>query len=174
MIKTAVMGALSAGLLLAAAETCSTPEGSGVCLSTSSCSGTSVPGYCSGGNDIQCCVQQSDDSCSTPEGSGECMSTSSCDGTSIPGYCSGGNDIQCCVEKNGLFGVDICDPASKSTYECFADSGFGDMVIPRGYHSTGSVDTNICDNLKNAQLAGIPYRDTYMFPCPVSLILLLF
>ncbi|CAN0174075.1 unnamed protein product, partial [Ectocarpus fasciculatus] len=63
-------------------------------------------------------------------------------------------------------GVDICDPASKSTYDCFAESGFGDMVIPRGYHSTGSVDTNICDNLKNAQQAGIPYRDTYMFPCP--------
>ena len=40
------------------------------------------------------------------------------------------------------------------------------MTIPRGFRSTGAVDTNVCTSLENAQLAGVPYRDTYMFPCP--------
>jgi lysozyme len=39
--------------------TCSTPSGSGTCLQTSACSGTSYAGYCSGPSDIQCCVSGS-------------------------------------------------------------------------------------------------------------------
>lgn len=109
------------------------------------------------------------ETCSTAEGPGSCLPTSICKGTPIPGYCSGGNDIQCCVSVEGLFGVDIADPASQSTYECFDNSGFGDMTIPRGFRSTGQIDTNVCSNLKNAKAAGIQYRDTYMFPCPVSI-----
>jgi len=35
---------------------CSTPSGSGICVQTSACSGTSVPGYCAGPYDLQCCI----------------------------------------------------------------------------------------------------------------------
>eukprot|EP01032_Pedospumella_encystans_P009432 gene9432-11099_t len=38
------------------APSCSTPSGSGSCLSTSQCSGTPVAGYCAGPSDVQCCV----------------------------------------------------------------------------------------------------------------------
>ena len=40
------------------------------------------------------------------------------------------------------------------------------FVIPRGYHSTGSVDSEVCGNIKNAKTAGIAKADSYMFPCP--------
>lgn len=39
-----------------ARTSCTTPSGSGTCVSTISCKGTSVPGYCPGAADIQCCV----------------------------------------------------------------------------------------------------------------------
>jgi hypothetical protein len=109
------------------------------------------------------------ESCTTPSGSGTCLATSMCNGTSIAGYCPGGTDIQCCVagEKSGLFGLDICDVASVSQYECFQSSGFGDFTVPRGFRSTGVVDTNLCTTLRSAKSAGVPFRDTYMFPCPV-------
>lgn len=38
------------------APACSTPSGSGTCLSTSQCGGTPVSGYCAGPSDVQCCV----------------------------------------------------------------------------------------------------------------------
>ena len=39
------------------------------------------------------------------------------------------------------------------------------FVIPRGYHSSGSVDTAVCNSIVAASNAGIKTRDTYMFPC---------
>ena len=78
-------------------ESCSTPEGSGTCMSTSSCTGFSVAGYCSGGASNQCCISKT---CSTPSGSGTCKSTSSCSGTSVSGYCPGSSSIQCCVSNS--------------------------------------------------------------------------
>jgi hypothetical protein len=80
----------------------------------------------------------------------------------------GSSDIQCCTSQSGMFGLDIADPASVSDINCFASSGYNDFIVPRGFRSTGAVDTNVCPNLKNAKAAGIPYRDVYMFPCPVS------
>lgn len=42
-------------------------SGSGTCKSTSSCSGTSVAGYCPGSSSVQCCVPKAaSTSCSTP------------------------------------------------------------------------------------------------------------
>lgn len=79
----------------------------------------------------------------------------------------GSSDIQCCTQQNGLFGLDIADPASVSDINCFISSGYKDFIVPRGFRSTGAVDTNVCTNLKNAKSAGIKYRDVYMFPCPV-------
>jgi hypothetical protein len=35
----------------ASSASCTTPSGSGTCMSTSSCSGTSIPGYCEGSSD---------------------------------------------------------------------------------------------------------------------------
>ncbi|CAF4366159.1 unnamed protein product, partial [Rotaria sordida] len=37
-------------------STCTANGKSGICISTNYCAGTSVPGYCSGAADIQCCV----------------------------------------------------------------------------------------------------------------------
>jgi hypothetical protein len=42
-------------------NSCSTPHGSGTCLSTSSCTGASYSGYCTGPSDLQCCVTSPDD-----------------------------------------------------------------------------------------------------------------
>ena len=51
--------------------TCTTPQGSGTCLATSSCTGngTSYAGYCTGPSDLQCCVQGDAPSPSPPSGS---------------------------------------------------------------------------------------------------------
>lgn len=76
---------------------CSTPDGSGTCVSTSSCGGFSVAGYCPGASNIQCCISKS---CSTSSGSGTCLNTSKgCSGGSfVAGACPGSSDIECCVK----------------------------------------------------------------------------
>jgi hypothetical protein len=88
-----------------------------------------------------------------------------------PPLSPGSSDIQCCTigSASGMYGLDIADPASVTDYSCFSSSGFGDFTVPRGFRSTGAIDTNVCTNLKNAQSAGVKYRDVYMFPCPVNL-----
>ncbi|PMD47166.1 hypothetical protein L207DRAFT_575963 [Hyaloscypha variabilis F] len=75
--------------------TCSTPYGIGTCILTSSCAGTSVPNYCPGAADIECCVR----TCKTPLGSGFCDDTSNActGGAYVPNYCPGATNIQCCV-----------------------------------------------------------------------------
>jgi hypothetical protein len=108
--------------------------------------------------------------CSVNNVGGECVSKSAgcCLGTLSTGYCPGSSDIQCCTigSASGMYGLDIADPASVTDYSCFSSSGFGDFTVPRGFRSTGAIDTNVCTNLKNAQSAGVKYRDVYMFPCP--------
>jgi len=37
--------------------TCNTPQGSGICIATSACTGTAVAGYCEGPSNLQCCVK---------------------------------------------------------------------------------------------------------------------
>jgi hypothetical protein len=117
------------------------------------------------------------EACTTPQGSGTCEPTRRCRrGTSVPGYCPGGNDIQCCVTEspgptpptptpsNGNEGLDFATAISSSTMSCMASSY--SFVIPRGYRSSGSVDSNACSNIKTAKAAGIKKADSYMFPCP--------
>jgi hypothetical protein len=126
--------------------------------------------------------------CTVNSVAGQCVSQSAgcCQGILSTGYwydsltilllsffflflCSpGSNDIQCCTATDGMFGVDIADPATVSDLNCFVSSGYKDFIVPRGFRSTGAVDTNVCPNLKNAKTAGIKFRDVYMFPCPVS------
>eukprot|EP00605_Chrysophyceae_sp_TOSAG23-4_P001314 GSChrysophyteH1.ASY1.ANO1.1429.1 assembled CDS len=62
-------------------------------------------------------------------------------------------------------GVDISQPLSGSTANCFASNGIS-YVIPRGYCSYGAVDSAVCGSLQAAQNAGISKREVYMFPCP--------
>lgn len=149
--------------------TCSSGGVSGVCVSISAgcCKGTTTPGLCPGSSDVKCCTNNP---CSTPQGSGTCMQTSLCSskgGQSISGYCTGPSDIKCCVSGggSGVYGVDISSAQSTSTMSCFKSNGFS-FIVPRGYRSSGSLDSNVCTNLKNAQSAGIATRDVYIFPCP--------
>jgi len=44
------------GIQCCTAPTCTTPRGSGKCISTTDCKGTAVAGYCTGPASIQCCV----------------------------------------------------------------------------------------------------------------------
>ncbi|CAF0928607.1 unnamed protein product [Adineta ricciae] len=55
------------------ATTCKANGKSGTCKSTSSCSGTSVPGHCPGAKNIQCCVPKSSGG-SKPSAKGRCGS----------------------------------------------------------------------------------------------------
>lgn len=86
--------------------TCSTPDGSGICVDTRLCGGFSVPGYCRGPDDIQCCISET---CSTPSGSGTCKNTSNdCSGGSfIAGYCPGPDDIGRRVKSSGDIGGNL-------------------------------------------------------------------
>eukprot|EP00981_Chlorochromonas_danica_P001616 scaffold351_cov162-Ochromonas_danica.AAC.1 len=61
------------------------------------------------------------------------------------------------------YGVDISSALSSTVASCFASAGLT-YIIPRGYRSSGSVDTNVCISIKTAASAGITTRDVYMFP----------
>src|SRR5690606_26058470 len=103
--------------LAAVGDPCSSAEGSGSCLQTSSCPGTSftVKGACpSDGASVLCCIKKS---CSTPSGNGNCQNTSnSCSGGSyIAGYCPGAGEIRCCVPN----------PAPAPTSDCTTPRGAG-------------------------------------------------
>jgi hypothetical protein len=150
--------------------TCSAGGIEGVCVSVSAgcCSGTKTSGLCPGSSDIQCCTNNK---CTTPDGSGTCKQTSACSGSKYSGYCTGPSDVQCCVSTNpsptptsSSYGIDISSTLSASTASCLA--GSKSFVIPRGYKSTGAVDTSVCTSITNAANAGFKTRDTYMFPCP--------
>lgn len=64
-----------------------------------------------------------------------------------------------------LAGVDVSTLTSSSTASCFVSSGIS-FIIPRGFKSSGTIDSNVCDTLTNSKNAGIPHRDVYLFPCP--------
>lgn len=149
--------------------TCTVSGIEGVCVSISAgcCSGTVTSNLCPGSSDIKCCTNNK---CSTPSGSGTCKQKSSCSGTAVPGYCTGPSDLQCCVSgptptpTSTSYGVDVSSTISSSSASCFHSNSIS-FVIPRGYKSTGAVDTQVCTSINNAAKAGIKTRDTYMFPC---------
>lgn len=108
-------------------------------------------------------------SCTVSGNTGSCVSISAgcCDdGTVTSGLCPGSSDIMCCTagKPSGAFGVDVCESITTSAASCFKSAGLT-FVVPRGYRSTGAVDTLVCTSLKNAATAGIETRDVYMFPC---------
>lgn len=61
-------------------------------------------------------------------------------------------------------GVDMSSLLTTDAAECMVDKF--SFVIPRGYRSSGTVDTNVCSSIHHAKNAGIPKRDAYLFPCP--------
>lgn len=152
--------------------TCTASGYTGVCVSISGgccSSGTVTSNLCSGSSDIKCCTQSE---CTTPSGSGTCMQSSLCSsqgGTSLSGYCVGPSDLQCCVSAtpsdDGQYGVDLASAITSTQATCLKNAGIT-YVIPRGFRSTGSVDTNVCNTIITAAAAGIATRDTYIFPCP--------
>ncbi len=71
------------------------------------------------------------------------------------------------VGASASLGVDVSEVISATNAECFKTAGLT-YVIPRGYRSTGAVDTQVCTSIKNAAAAGITTRDTYMFPCKLD------
>jgi hypothetical protein len=123
-----VASAIPADLL--SRTSCSTPDGAGTCMSTSSCSGFAVAGHCPGAANIQCCVEKT---CSTPSGSGNCKNTGhGCSGGSfIAGHCPGASDIQCCVQKS-------------STPSCSTPSGSGVCKSTGSGCSGGSFIPGYC------------------------------
>lgn len=76
-----------------------TPGKSGTCVSTSSCAGWSIPGYCPGDIDNQCCIETA---CSAPYTSGVCQNNNKpCGKAYVSNHCPGGRDIQCCPARDG-------------------------------------------------------------------------
>ncbi|CAA97800.1 Lysozyme-like protein 5 [Caenorhabditis elegans] len=70
----------------------------------------------------------------------------------------------CSVVSAARNGIDINSPVSTSTFTCIKNAGFS-FIIPRIYHSSGSVDTVGVQNVKNARAAGLTDVDGYIFPC---------
>lgn len=115
---------------------CSTPRGSGHCMSTSECSGTPVSGYCVGPSDIQCCVSSGPTPPTPPT-----------------------------PHPSTSRGVDLAGDCSAGTLACMVKAGYG-FGIFRAWHSTGSFDTSACPNIVAAHAQGMSTTDVYMFPCP--------
>jgi len=70
------------------------------------------------------------------------------------------------VELTGTqYGLDVSTTISSSSASCFVSSGYT-FAVPRGYKSTGAVDTQVCNSIKAAYTAGFKSRDAYLFPCP--------
>jgi len=61
-------------------------------------------------------------------------------------------------------GVDVSSSVSGSDWSCLKSNGYT-FAITRGWHSSGSLDTTACPNVKAAHGSGIQYVDVYLFPC---------
>ncbi|CAF0776769.1 unnamed protein product [Rotaria sp. Silwood1] len=90
-------------VLALAATACTARNAKGTCISTASCTGTSVSGHCPGAANIQCCIPKGS-ACTANGKSGTCISTASCAGTSVAGQCPGAANIQCCIASGGSSG----------------------------------------------------------------------
>ncbi len=67
--------------------------------------------------------------------------------------------------ESELRGVDYSTLVSVDAHMCLVESGYT-FAVPRGFRSSGVLDENVCQNLINAQAAGVSIRDVYIFPCP--------
>ena len=62
------------------------------------------------------------------------------------------------------YGYDVSAALSSSSASCLNSNGYI-FAVPRGYRSTGAVDTAVCNTIKTAKTAGAKVRDVYLFPC---------
>jgi len=69
------------------------------------------------------------------------------------------------VSAEGVYGIDVSSVVSVSSFQCLSGVGITSVVV-RAYRSSGSIDSNACTTLNNANAAGFRYRDAYIFPCP--------
>lgn len=64
---------------------------------------------------------------------------------------------------NCVVGVDFSTLQPVSYFQCLKEAGYT-FVVPRAFHSYGSIDLNAVPNLNNARGVGLK-TDVYMFPC---------
>ena len=57
------------------------------------------------------------------------------------------------------YGVDLSTLTTLDTAECMAKSNVT-FIVPRGYKSSGQVDTNACPTIINAYNGGIKFRES--------------
>jgi hypothetical protein len=72
------------------------------------------------------------------------------------------------IVSGAQYGYDISQALSSSSASCLNSNGYI-FAAPRGYRSTGAVDTAVCNSIKTAYNAGAKVRDTYLFPCKYTL-----
>ena len=70
------------------------------------------------------------------------------------------------VASSSTLGVDISQALSSSTASCIVGEGYGSILVPRGYTSTGHVDSNMCSSIQAGISGGFSHVHTYLFPCP--------
>jgi len=110
----------------------------GKCMFTSQCSGTTVSGYCPGGNDFKCCLSSPPvDQCKSKGGS--CKNPNSCIGTVLNNLCPGGADNKCCVPND--------NNCKAQGGECIAPSSCRDTV-KGGLCATSGTQCCIPDKCK--------------------------
>ena len=66
------------------------------------------------------------------------------------------------VPSLAVLGVDVS--SLTSSFSCLHSSGYN-FAIVRGYQSSGNVDPNVVQNIKNARAGGMANVDVYLFPC---------
>lgn len=134
---------------------CSTPDGSGTCVATSSCGGFSVAGYCPGAANIQCCISKT---CSTPSGSGTCKNTGNgCSGGSfVAGYCPGDSSVECCVKSSSSGSGGSCPPAVNSATLSLIEKFEGWSATPCRLFAGNSLSERSANLLRDADPDGNP------------------
>ena len=129
-------------LVISAATSCTAQNTRGTCISTSSCSGTSVPGHCPGAAHIQCCIP-SGTTCTAHGKNGICVPTSSCAGTPVSGHCPGASNIQCCVAdgSSSASSSELCGGYAGATVSSISGNGnvIYSVVKIRPEHLTNSA-----------------------------------
>jgi len=71
----------------------------------------------------------------------------------------------CVSSAVATIGVDLSQLFAVSGFQCLVSNGYS-FAIPRCYCSTGRVDSNCVQSVKNAWAGGMKHVDVYMFPCP--------
>ena len=74
------------------------------------------------------------------------------------------NNLNSTLTSASDHGLDMSTAVSTDDAKCMVSSY--SFIVPRGYHSYGEVDTNVCNTITHANNAGFKTKDAYLFPCP--------